>query len=46
VRFAEAGILGGGVWHVCGAAAIKLCNSRPTAAPAFRHQCTDLEEGP
>ncbi len=43
VQFAEAGVLGGGAWHVCGDAAVRLCASRPTSTPAVQRQCARLE---
>src|SRR5579871_4928249 len=43
VSFAEAGVLGGGAWHVCGVDAVRLCTSRPRSTPALRQQCARLE---
>ena len=44
IRFAEAGVLGGGAWHLCGEAANRFCNSRSSQAPSLRRQCRRLQK--
>jgi hypothetical protein len=42
IRIAEAGVLGGGAWHLCGAAAAHFCRARATQTPSLQRQCTRL----
>lgn len=44
VTFDEAGVMGGGTWHFCGAAAVRFCRTHVASDPAkFAAVCAKLD---
>jgi hypothetical protein len=40
ISYDDAGVMGGGTWHLCGDAALKFCTRQPTSRTAV--PCTTL----
>jgi hypothetical protein len=40
ITYDEAGVMGGGTWHLCGADAVRFCNQQPK--PSVATQCISL----
>jgi hypothetical protein len=44
ITFAEAGVMGGGTWHFCGADAVRFCKTHEASDPAkFAAVCAKLD---
>jgi hypothetical protein len=43
VSYDEAGVMGGGTWHLCGTNALNFCRERQALDTNTRTQCTALQ---